>query len=227
MKKTWIVILFWLVIATGCLVAERNIPLADYFLKPLIILLLIFWLKAEVPFSKIPVLMLAGLIFSWLGDILLMFDKAYPVCFILGLLSFLITHILYSIWFIRQRKQHPAPPLNIKYLFLVFGYAILLVSFLYPHLGSLKFPVFFYALVISIMLLTTLSFPHYSQAKPYFVTGALWFIISDSLLAINKFMIDLPFASTLIRFTYAMAQFLIVAGIIRYRNTQGAVNLKT
>ena len=45
--------------------------------------------------------------------------------------------------------------------------------------------------------------------------GALFFIFSDSLIALDKFLISIPLARTGIILTYAFAQLLIVFGIIK------------
>jgi uncharacterized membrane protein YhhN len=48
--------------------------------------------------------------------------------------------------------------------------------------------------------------------------GALFFMISDSLLAINKFLTPVPLASLGIMFTYMLAQYLIVEGVLAHDN---------
>jgi uncharacterized membrane protein YhhN len=48
------------------------------------------------------------------------------------------------------------------------------------------------------------------------VLGALLFVISDSLLAINKFYQDIPLAGVLIMLTYGLAQLFIMEGAISY-----------
>jgi uncharacterized membrane protein YhhN len=54
-------------------------------------------------------------------------------------------------------------------------------------------------------------------ANRYFVAGAVLFVLSDSLLAINKFYQPLAFAGTLIMLTYCAAQYFIVMGFIKRR----------
>ena len=44
--------------------------------------------------------------------------------------------------------------------------------------------------------------------------GAIFFIISDSLLAINKFYFPLPYSAFWIMSTYSFAQYFIVSGIL-------------
>jgi uncharacterized membrane protein YhhN len=48
---------------------------------------------------------------------------------------------------------------------------------------------------------------------PIFV-GALLFIMSDSLLALNKFLVPIPYAGVIVMSTYVAAQYLIVEGVI-------------
>lgn len=227
MTRNWLVILFWIATVAGCIVSELNLPSFDFFIKPLLMPLLMWWMIIDIGPTQRPVLIMAGLFFSWMGDVFLMFEKDYPVCFILGLASFLITHILYTTWFISERRKNAIHSGNWKYGILVFGYAIMLVIFLYPHLGNLKIPVLIYAVVISAMMFAAIRFPNIPVVRQILISGAIWFVFSDSLLAINKFWEPLPFAATMIRFSYSLAQFLIVAAIIRYRNNTTVVNLGT
>jgi uncharacterized membrane protein YhhN len=53
-------------------------------------------------------------------------------------------------------------------------------------------------------------------ARRQFVTGALFFVVSDSLLAINKFYQAFPFAGLLIMLTYCAAQYFIVRGFMSH-----------
>ena len=46
------------------------------------------------------------------------------------------------------------------------------------------------------------------------ITGALLFLASDSILAINKFAFKIPYASIWIMLTYAFAQYFILKGIL-------------
>jgi uncharacterized membrane protein YhhN len=100
---------------------------------------------------------------------------------------------------------------------LVFGYGAILVLFLYPHLNDLKIPVMVYAAVICTMLLCSLYlFPRLKQpVNILYVSGAALFILSDSLLAINKFYQAFTAAAVLVMLTYCAAQYFIVSGFIK------------
>ncbi|MCW3091000.1 MAG: hypothetical protein JWP81_2069 [Ferruginibacter sp.] len=160
-------------------------------------------------------LIAAGLLFSWLGDVFLLFESHRLIFFILGLASFLITHICYIIHFLAIRSQAPSllkkQPL---YILLIIGYGAGLVLLLYNDLGPLKIPVIMYATVICSMLLCSIHI--YSKVNfpgnLYYVTGALLFVMSDSILAVNKFYHSITLAGVWLMLSYCAAQFFIIKG---------------
>lgn len=197
-----------------------NSQLLHYMVKPLLMpaLMVLLWLTV----SKVPnkSLLLTGLFFSWLGDILLLFENRHTLFFILGLISFLTTHIFYIIYFLKIRPKQTS--LFKKYRFLpalVAMYGITLTWQLFPHLGNLKIPVVVYAAVICCMLLCSIHIYNRvnNNAAICYITGALAFVISDSLLAINKFYTAFPYSGLLIMLTYCAAQYFIVQGYIKHK----------
>ncbi len=164
---------------------------------------------------------ITALVFSFLGDFFLLLESKSPLFFVYGLLAFLIAHILYIIFFIRLKSPgrsllstHPYIPV----LILIYGAG--LIYLIYPFLGSLKIPVIIYAGIICSMLLST--FYVYRAVSVFsgfqFIAGASLFVISDSLLAINKFRESLPLAGLLIMLTYCAAQYFIVRAFISLEN---------
>jgi uncharacterized membrane protein YhhN len=170
-------------------------------------------------------IVLIGIFFSWLGDIFLLMDTPGSFYFIAGLASFLTTHLLYIFYFLSIKKQ--APSLLKKqpiWFLLISSYCVGLVIILLPHLGELKIPVALYATVISSMLLCSLHI-FYNTNPPtnkFFILGALLFVLSDSLLAINKFYQTFSMASVGIMLTYCLAQYFIVRGCV---TSEGSTNL--
>jgi uncharacterized membrane protein YhhN len=59
-----------------------------------------------------------------------------------------------------------------------------------------------------------------SRSFTLIFTGALFFMLSDSLLAINKFMTPLHLASLAVMTTYIIAQYLIVEGFISHHENE-------
>ena len=187
-----------------------------WFLKPLLLPFLLF---SVYTFEKFPTknLLLSALTFSWIGDVILMFADKGELYFIFGLVSFLISHILYIVLFSKQGNTTDYRKNIIFWIafILIILYLKSMLTLLFPKLGDLKIPVSIYALTISTMLLVALK-GYFSWKKPANISilfGAMFFVTSDSILAINKFYEPLPYAAFLIMFTYLVAQFAIVIGI--------------
>lgn len=187
-----------------------------WFFKPFLLPFLLF---SVYTFENFPTkkLLLSALLFSWIGDVILMFTDKGELYFVFGLVSFLISHIIYIAVF---SKQGNTQGYRTKIIFwiafmLIILYLKSMLTLLFPKLGTLKIPVSMYALTISVMLLVALK-GYFSWKKPanlLLFIGALFFVTSDSILAINKFHEPLPYASFLIMFTYLVAQMAIVIGV--------------
>src|SRR6185312_3293744 len=81
-----------------------NSAILVFYLKPLLLLPLIIAVFISTNFAN-KFILFAALIFSWLGDILLLFVYKDGIYFILGLITFLIAHIFYIILFIKEIKK--------------------------------------------------------------------------------------------------------------------------
>lgn len=186
----------------------------QYITKPAIVisLLFIFWKESQMLSKSIRIMTLSALAFSLLGDVLLMFVAHSPIYFMFGLVAFLIAHLLYIFVFLKRRNLIKKP-IALFVFFII--YATVLMLLLMDGLGEMLFPVLLYMVVI--LTMATMAFLRegmVSKTSYYFVCiGAVMFLISDSLLAINKFNGTFVFANTLIMLTYAMAQYFIVFGI--------------
>ena len=83
----------------------------------------------------------------------------------------------------------------------------------------MRIPVLAYALVISVMLWMALQLLRgTSSFRWYIVLGALFFVVSDSLLSIQLFYSSFELAHFYVMLTYLLAQFLLVFGILNFRN---------
>lgn len=187
-----------------------------WYLKPILLPFLILETYSSENFKTKNLLLLA-LVFSWIGDIILMFADKGELYFIFGLVSFLIAHIIFILLFTKQEKENTSTNKLFWVGLIIVGiYLFGMLSLLYPSLGDLKIPVTVYAITISTMLLMAIK-GYFNWSKPSHLTvllGALIFVSSDSILAINKFHSELPKSGFLIMITYIVAQFLITKGII-------------
>ncbi len=195
-----------------------SIPLLLQCSKPVIMLSLMayYYVGAE----QRSVLFLASMFFCWLGDVWLMFQP--PIFFMLGLGSFLIGHVGYTLSYRQLMRETGTPlmgPQRVRFSLPIVLFGTGLVVVLYPVLGELKIPVMIYALVITVMTLTALFRFGLTSTKSFVFIfgGAILFMISDSILAINKFREPLPYASHYIMSTYMLAQYLIVKGALTHR----------
>ncbi len=196
----------------------------EHYSKPLIIFtLLLYYVTSGVKRGLIFYLIIMALIFSWLGDSLLMYQQTNSMYFIGGLSSFLLAHILYSISYFKLRWTEAVNPLlptqKLRHSITLILVGVALVSILSPNLGDLRLPVTIYAAVLVFMTITALLRYGYTPIRSFSLVfgGAICFMISDSLLAINKFMEPLPYAGFWIILTYCLAQFMIVEGIINHQ----------
>lgn len=200
----------------------------DLFLKPILIPIIGFgaYFYRKFPTQNI---LLAALALSWLGDVILLFTDLGEIYFILGLVFFLTAHIVYCVLFNKQKRirKKQNKPLFIFGSVFIACYLIGMVSVLMPYLGELEIPVSIYASVISIMLLFAFNgFLVWEKPGNKLVfLGAIFFIISDSILAVNKFYAPIPKSSFFIMLTYLLAQYLIVVGTLRLnpKTTEQAV----
>ncbi|HRG07093.1 MAG TPA: lysoplasmalogenase [Cyclobacteriaceae bacterium] len=210
-------ITFVLIAIVHLVAVTFNMALISALTKPvLVVTLVIYYLVAS---SKRSVLFLIALFFCWLGDVLLMFQRD-EIFFIAGLVSFLTGHVLYIICyrkFVRAGSGLTGPQ-RIRFALPIALAGTGLVTVLFPYLGALQIPVMVYALVITVMAMQALFRYGYTNALSFTLVfaGAISFMISDSLLAINKFMQPLPLAGLAIMFTYLLAQYLIVEGVLKH-----------
>ena len=221
-----IILLLYLINTIATIYAENTeLRMVQYGSKILLMPLLAIYLYSKVKNFSTYKLIYAALFFSWLGDIFLMFprngnDSSAKLLFIFGLISFLIAHINYSIYFINEVKDKTKVTLLVgkPYLILPFCvFGIVLLSILYPSLGVMKLPVTCYTIIIMLMAMTAFNRKNLVNSTSFLLVfiGALIFVVSDSCIAINVFYKPFEFARIAIMSTYTIAQFLIIYGVIK------------
>jgi uncharacterized membrane protein YhhN len=195
----------------------------QYFSKPsLMPILIIYYAINTKKLGSAKYLIIFALVFSWLGDILLLLDKQFKSLFIYGLIAFLAAHIIYIFYFRTVRKLNNVANLPNPLIFVgITAYVLALFGLIAPHAADLVVPVAVYALVIAVMFAASLTaFEFFAQPfGKICVAGTFLFLISDSVLAINRFVAPFPLASVLIMLTYALAQLLIAEGSLRNLRT--------
>lgn len=154
--------------------------------------------------------LLAALAFSLVGDVCLMLDGL----FIPGLVAFLCAHVCYIRLFALDAPWLPRRTPLAACLLLAAG----VYSALWGHLpAELRLPVAAYVLVIALMAAQAVgrALVRASRAARCVAYGALLFMLSDTLLAFDRFVHPLAWASLGVLGTYYAAQWLIVHGMLQ------------
>ena len=210
-------LLFALIFVLQLTAEAWPITLLRQISKPCIAISLMLLLASETALKgRFHKRVFAGLIFGLAGDIFLMFASGNESYFLWGLFSFLIGHICYTSAFYLDFKS--APELDKRGARIAIGTcAILVIGFylyLRPYLGHMKLPVMIYMLVISMMVMMACFRNLRVNAISFnlILTGAILFMISDAILAYNKFVQPFSTGQIIIMSSYMAAQYLITIG---------------
>jgi uncharacterized membrane protein YhhN len=199
-----------IIIITGCThiyAKYKNLKLQEYIFKPLTTSLIIFlaFFSNSGDYKNFIIL---GLIFSLFGDIFIMLSENK---FVFGLISFLIAHIIYIYAF--SIKNNFILPMYLSIPFVIYG--LVMYLYLYKNLKELKIPVFVYISIILVMGISAFNLWYIKDNNLSLLAfiGSLLFIISDSVLAIDKFKKKMYFAQLILLTTYYTSQILIALSI--------------
>lgn len=198
--------------STGLLLrAEaRNLRRQVYVFKPLTTtLILVLALTMPSPVSSgYQIAVVLGLLFSLAGDVFLMVPSDR---FVAGLASFLVAHLCYIAAFLPAAGEvlHLWPLLP----FLLYG--ALLLRVLWSHLGRLAGPVLLYAATLLVMgwQAAEQHLAVHTVGTLAALVGAVLFVVSDSLLAFNRFVRPFRTAQYAVLTTYFAAQWLIALSV--------------
>lgn len=193
-----------------------SIQWLHYACKPLImgLLLLYAWPISQNLGHPAPLRwLLTGMVFALLGDVFLMIQEMD--LFAPGLGMFLLMQLGY----IRAFRPSLRPFRNRRFALLVLAFGVYLVVLrpAFERSASLQ-PLWWPVVVYAVCLCTMGLLAAHRQQLPgwrWVAVGALMFIVSDSLIAVNKFLVPIAGNTWLVMSTYATAQYLIVTGLIR------------
>ena len=186
-----------------------NQPWLNFVFKPLATLIIIAYAWGR-GLSE-PLLrrwVLAGLLLSLCGDIALLWPEQG---FLPGLVSFLLAHLCYLWAFTRRQRLAAWWPAFAAYA----AIAVVVLSQLWPGVpGPLKGPVLAYVVCLGAMAAQAAVL--WRQGEPrgrVLAVGGALFMLSDALLATNKFAGPLPLASLWVLSSYWAAQWCIASGL--------------
>ncbi len=166
-------------------------------------------LPAEAVGGRYGWAILTGLLFSLAGDVYLMLPKDH---FREGLAAFLLAHLCYLVAF---TEGTPFLAAGLPFLcWLVLGAALL--RFLWRGIPpGLRLPVLVYVLTLLCMAAQAnaraIHLP--SNSSRLASAGGVLFVLSDGLLALDRFRTRFRSARALVQITYFVAQWLIAASV--------------
>jgi uncharacterized membrane protein YhhN len=214
----------------GMLMADMQQALLPAMVTKAFLMPALIWYYYKASGSSLGVvqkLMLVGFIFSWSGDVNLMmprletFKPYADLFFLAGLVSFLITHVLYMVVFRKDLANNTSPSLLKSKPWLMLPVLVAYAALLFVLLPAIKankadmlVPVIVYASVITAMVVFAINrYGKVSNASYYAVlAGALLFMFSDSNIAIDKFHTPYELSRLVIMITYLSSQYLFAWG---------------
>lgn len=215
-------VFFGLVAVVLVAVALGIWPLLVVF-KPLLLVLLSVWFffSSRRYGDRFTILVQAGLFFSLLGDIALLFSEKDQFNFLLGLGSFVIAGFAYSLAFVQNildGRTKSGLALAIGLAVAVLAISGIYYNALYKHLHEMLIPVSGFGAVLVLMsCFSAFRFKRtYSRGFWMVFLGALFFLASYMLLGYDKYVADVPTAAISITALYALAQYLIVRGALTH-----------
>ena len=191
----------------------------EYFVKPLIMIWIAVYFLLFKKKSSFTVPVLMAFFFSWVGDNMLMLSGKNELFFFAGVGGFFCAQLSYIYTYTKYNESggkgylQKNPLLSVFFLAYVAGMLILL----FPGLEGMMKPIItIYAISLMLMSMMALNRSHRVGASSFKLVfiGSLLFLLSDSMIAFNKFHSEIPMAGFLIMLTYIAAQYLIMRGLI-------------
>ncbi|MGE7953863.1 lysoplasmalogenase [Lysinibacillus xylanilyticus] len=179
---------------------------------PMLLIIILAATQKNLGIKKYQLLIVIGLVFCMVGDYTLQW-------FLIGLTSFLIGHIFYIFAFSSTNERKV--PTWAKIVLLVYGasMAVWIVGTVFSS-GDV---VLGFAVIAYISVILTMGWTAIKTGSTFATIGALLFIASDSYLAVDKFVMPLPFSHEFIMLTYYSAQILIALSILQYSEIRSKV----
>ena len=166
-------------------------------------LIILFALTTRTLFSRTyKQIVVMGLIVSMIADGVIYW-------FIIGLITFFTAHIFYIVAF-RHMARKPIPIWAAIPLIL---YGIGMAIWLAGAQFSAGQTVLGIAIIAYICVISTIGWMAIRTRLPLAIIGALLFMFSDSVLAIDRFVYAIPFRDALVMISYYAAQVFIAASI--------------
>ncbi len=213
---------FWLTALAQIIAILFDIELLDRVSKSVLMfsLLVYFWDQTEehkdTKWARFTTL---AIVFTWIGDIMFMLYIKNFLFFFVGISTYIAAHIFFLLAFSKASYSG-----KLKFNFslvplLAIGHIILMAYLILPYLdGVIQVPIALYA--FSTLALVVFAWYRKSQTKSdsfiWVFLGVVLIVISDSVLAINRFSNTIPYAQYVTTTCFIVAHWFIITGLIRH-----------
>lgn len=162
-----------------------------------LISLFLFSLFIQKPF------MILAMLFSAIGDFMASYD------FIGQMSSFALAHIFFILYFVKllRIKQYKFDIQSTRTIFSICLFLSIFIFAFYFIIFSIPRSFVQYSVGLYIILLLSMLFSALQQKEPLFTYGAILFVLSDAILAWNKFVSPITSYSLFIMIPYYLAQY--------------------
>lgn len=192
----------------------------EYLAKPLLLPWMALYFLLYSAKGNFKWMVLLAFFFSWTGDVLLMLSASREILFYAGVGGFFMAQLFYilvfSNYFKNQKKGFiiRKPLVLIPYILYLIGIIVLL----FPGLDGFMRPIIvIYGGSLIAMAIAALNLRGKVPTLVFNLIfwGSILFVLSDTMLAVNKFQTELPKSDVLIMSTYIAAQLLILLGLVK------------
>jgi len=192
----------------------------EYFVKPWLMVWIAGWFLIHSRGNMETRFIIAAFFFSWVGDMFLMVANQVEVLFYAGVGGFFMAQLFYIRTFMSGGKEKMLAgfvfrrPLRIIPFVVYLGLVLFIIS---DGMQGVMIPVIvLYAISLVFMSVAALNRRGLVNRLSFRLvfTGSILFVLSDSMIAINKFYAEFPRSSFLVMLTYFSAQYLIMQGLL-------------
>lgn len=219
-KSVILHLVFLLIVVLELIGSVNHSKWLDYPVKPFILIwIAVYFLLMAKP-RPYRWLVVLAFFFSWLGDMLLMFGHKDELFFFAGVGGFFLSQVTYMQVFRKYSVDDNNGILSRNPLLILpfLAYLAGIYFILYPYLdGIMKLVVAVYAVSLIGMSAAAFNRKGLMENKSFLILfgGSIFFVISDSLLAINKFAVPIPLEGFWVMASYMLAQYMIMMGLVR------------
>ena len=212
-----ILIIFWVILFIHCLFHVLHLPfvgISKLLLIPSLMVYLFTRRKEEV-LVGINFFYLVAILFAFIGDMLLVIIN--DLLFLPGMISYIVNLFFLCIFFLQLQKIHLRQlmkPVLVVLILALIGYFV--YGFLGEKLKQFQLPVLIYMVFVAItaaLAINTTQHPHLHKTGWYFFIGILVFILSNTILVLNRFHFLYHNLYVAVMLTYGAAQYLLARGV--------------